>query len=249
MTKPLLISEIYGPVVQGEGLLMGTPTIFIRLGGCDYRCSWCDSLYAVLPKFLPTWERLTPQEIIDQLTLLNTHVKHVTLSGGNPAIHNLTLLLDLLADAGYDTAIETQGTIYQTWLWRVGTVTVSPKPPSSGNVTEPTSDTLARIVNIVDHKGPPSSLKVVVFNDEDYAYAKQIHTQFPRTPLTLQVGTDQTTPQRALKQGELPDEWVAYQILESLRVLQEKTLVDPDMVNVKVLPQLHSILYGLKRGI
>lgn len=238
MSKPLLVSEIYGPVVQGEGLLMGTPTIFVRLGGCDYRCSWCDSLYAVLPKFLPTWERLQPGEILDQLTLLNTHVKHVTLSGGNPCIHNLAPLLDLLHAAGYATAIETQGTVYQTWLWRVGTVTVSPKPPSSGNVTEPDSDTLARIMEIVNYKGYPSGLKVVVFNEEDYAYAKAVHRQFPSTPLTLQVGTDQT-----------PDPYIANTILDALRELQDKTLHDPDMVDVKVLPQLHSILYGLKRGI
>jgi 7-carboxy-7-deazaguanine synthase len=238
MTKPLLVSEIYGPVVQGEGLLMGTPTIFIRFGGCDYRCSWCDSLYAVLPKFLPTWERLQPAEILDQLSMLGTHVRHVTLSGGNPAIHNLDPLLDLLAASGYTTAIETQGTVYQTWLWRVGTVTVSPKPPSSGNVTDPNSDTLRRIVEIVNHKGAPSSLKVVVFNDADYLYAKQIHAAFPNTPLTLQVGTDQD-----------PEKFTAADILAALQVLQAVALNDPDMVDVKVLPQLHSILYGLKRGI
>lgn len=37
------ISEIFGPTIQGEGALIGEPTVFVRTGGCDYRCSWCDS--------------------------------------------------------------------------------------------------------------------------------------------------------------------------------------------------------------
>ena len=233
------VSEIFGPTVQGEGLLTGTPTNFIRFGGCEYRCRWCDSLYAVLPEYRGDWVLMNAEDILKALKSLNTHVKHITFSGGNPAIQPLGPLLDLFAANGYtDTCIETQGTIYQTWLWRVGTVTVSPKPPSSGNVTEPTSDTLARIVNVIDHKGAPSSLKVVVFNDEDYEYAKAVHRQFPSTPMTLQVGTDQN-----------PERFTAGDILNALRELQEKTLQDPKMVDVKVLPQLHSILYGLKRGI
>jgi len=43
------ISEIFGPTIQGEGPLIGTPTVFVRTAGCDYRCTWCDTLYAVLP--------------------------------------------------------------------------------------------------------------------------------------------------------------------------------------------------------
>ncbi|TIT89813.1 MAG: 7-carboxy-7-deazaguanine synthase QueE, partial [Mesorhizobium sp.] len=40
-TRPAIrVSEIFGPTVQGEGVLIGLPTVFIRTGGCDYRCSW-----------------------------------------------------------------------------------------------------------------------------------------------------------------------------------------------------------------
>lgn len=238
MSKLLPVSEIYGPVAQGEGLLMGVPTIFVRFGGCDYRCSWCDTLYAVLPTFWKEWTRMTPQEIVDQLTALNTHIKHITLSGGNPAMHDLSEFLDLVRTLGYTTAIETQGTIYQTWMWRVNHVTVSPKPPSSGNVTAPDLSTLKQLVHLVDYKGSPSSLKVVVFDDVDYEYAKMIHREFPSTPLTLQVGTYQN-----------PELDTGLDILDDLKALQAKTLADPLMANVRVLPQLHTLLYGLKRGI
>jgi 7-carboxy-7-deazaguanine synthase len=128
--------------------------------------------------------------------------------------------------------------VFPTWIHRLDTVTVSPKPPSSGNVTAPDLPTLVQFASAIRQRGVPSSLKVVVFDDEDYEYAKSIHAAFPTTPLTLQVGTDQT-----------PDPYIATHILDSLRELQAKALADPDMVDVKVLPQLHSILYGLKRGI
>ena len=41
------VSEIFGPTIQGEGALIGQPTIFVRTGGCDYRCSWCGTMHAV----------------------------------------------------------------------------------------------------------------------------------------------------------------------------------------------------------
>ena len=46
----LPVVEVFGPTIQGEGELAGVPTAFVRFGGCDYRCSWCDSLFAVLPE-------------------------------------------------------------------------------------------------------------------------------------------------------------------------------------------------------
>ena len=49
------VSEIFGPTIQGEGVLIGLPTVFVRTGGCDYRCSWCDSLHAVDPKYRHDW--------------------------------------------------------------------------------------------------------------------------------------------------------------------------------------------------
>jgi 7-carboxy-7-deazaguanine synthase len=51
---PIRISEIFGPTIQGEGVLIGLPTVFVRTGGCDYRCSWCDSLHAVDSAFRDT---------------------------------------------------------------------------------------------------------------------------------------------------------------------------------------------------
>ena len=68
------ISEIFGPTVQGEGALIGRPTVFVRTGGCDYRCSWCDTLYAVLPEYRHDWRPMAPDAIlarVDALTALS----------------------------------------------------------------------------------------------------------------------------------------------------------------------------------
>ena len=63
MTKSAIrVSEIFGPTVQGEGALIGKPTVFVRTGGCDFRCSWCDTLHAVLPAHRHDWSPMTPEE-------------------------------------------------------------------------------------------------------------------------------------------------------------------------------------------
>ena len=66
MASRIRISEIFGPTVQGEGPLIGCPTVFVRTGGCDYRCSWCDTLYAVLPEFSGDWRAMSEAEILQR---------------------------------------------------------------------------------------------------------------------------------------------------------------------------------------
>jgi len=63
----IAVSEIFGPTVQGEGALIGTQTLFVRTGGCDYRCSWCDTGYAVLPKYEDDWQQMDAQTIMTEI--------------------------------------------------------------------------------------------------------------------------------------------------------------------------------------
>lgn len=238
------VSEVYGPVCQGEGTLIGKPTVFIRLGGCDYRCSWCDSLYAVLPKYRSEWAKLTPSQIVDQV--LNcypagAHSRHVTLSGGNPVIHNLTELIQLLHSHAIRVAIETQGSLAADWLPLVDDLTLSPKPPSSGNVTDygigtPLESILVDALVNYYHPRRATCLKVVAFDDADYAYAKAVHLYYPSVPFVLQAGTDVGKSTRD-------------DLCDALSALQTKVLADPDMQDVAVLPQLHAVLKGHARGI
>src|SRR5947209_6881888 len=94
--RAIMVSELFGPTIQGEGALIGKPTIFVRTGGCDYRCSWCDTLYAVLPEYKSDWYPMTTEEVFADVQRLSGNKPIlVTLSGCNPAIQPLGDLIDL----------------------------------------------------------------------------------------------------------------------------------------------------------
>src|SRR3954464_7540281 len=66
--KKIAVVEIFGPTIQGEGPLAGSKTMFIRFGGCDYRCKMCDSLHAVIPSAVKKNARyMTAEEIADEV--------------------------------------------------------------------------------------------------------------------------------------------------------------------------------------
>ena len=233
------VSEIFGPVCQGEGQLIGKPTIFVRLGGCDYRCSWCDSLYAVLPEHRNDWIKMTASQIlwrVKQLLPADASSGHVTLSGGNPAIHPCGPLVFMLQEAGLRVAIETQGSVAPEWIYLVDDLTISPKPPSSGNVTE--VDAGSPLAKLIDGAPKRSSvcLKVVAFDDMDYDYARHVHVTWPGIPFFLQAGTD-------VGQASRDD------LCDALIKLQDRVCADPLMQDIAVLPQLHAVLKGHSRGI
>jgi 7-carboxy-7-deazaguanine synthase len=246
--KKFPISEIYGPVVQGEGPLTGRPTVFIRMGGCDYRCSWCDSLYAVEAKYAKTWDKMNAETIVGwarEYMPVFASPGHVTLSGGNPAIHDLGNLVDLLHAAGYEVAVETQGSVFKEWLLDVDNLVVSPKPPSSGNVTPfGKGSALEKILGECyrgwyDGTPHPSvlALKIVVFDQADYDYAKEVHAIYGQRVATwLQVGTDVGK--------DSVDE-----LLDKCRILQDMILRDPAMFDCHIGLQTHVLLHGHRRGI
>lgn len=229
-TRTFPVVEIFGPVLQGEGRMIGVQTLFVRFGYCDYRCAWCDSLYAVTPEVVQaTAARLAEATIRERLRMLSAHTLWVTLSGGNPAMHDLGALVEGLHADGKRVAVETQGTVFHPWLCGCEVVTVSPKPPSSGMTTNYTQ--LDRFAAL-----PGANLKVVVFDDADYAYAQGIHRRYPTVPFYLQVGN---------RVGE--DDTAS--LLTKLDWLSALALGDPAMVDAIVLPQLHVLLYGNRRGV
>jgi 7-carboxy-7-deazaguanine synthase len=237
MSNTIRISEIFGPTVQGEGMLIGKPTVFVRTGGCDYRCSWCDTLYAVLPDFKNDWQPMTPEEIFQQVRLLtNSKPLLITLSGGNPAIQPLGGLLDLGHKVQYTFGLETQGSVARPWFDRLDYLTLSPKPPSSGMETR--WDRLERCIALA--KTARVCFKVVVFDDDDYLYARRIAERYTNIPMYLQVG-NHTPPQHAQEidtSGLMKRlDWLVSRVAEDM------------WFNVTVLPQLHTLLWGNKRGV
>jgi len=67
MRDEVTISELYGPVIQGEGAVIGNPTVFVRTGGCDYACRWCDSKFAVLPEHRGEWNSMSSEGVFEEV--------------------------------------------------------------------------------------------------------------------------------------------------------------------------------------
>src|ERR1700689_5471254 len=101
------ISEIFHSI-QGEGKLMGVPSAFIRVSGCNLRCVWCDTPYA---SWEPTGENMAVGAIVDRVT--ETGAKHVVLTGGEPMIMpEIGELCGLLKSRGHHITIETAATVF-----------------------------------------------------------------------------------------------------------------------------------------
>ncbi|MFC5560057.1 7-carboxy-7-deazaguanine synthase QueE [Ureibacillus thermophilus] len=237
------VMEIFGPTIQGEGMVIGQKTMFVRTAGCDYSCEWCDSAFTWDGSGKELIRQMTAEEIWTELKRLGGDgFSFVTISGGNPAlIRNLEGLVRILKENGIQIGVETQGSRWQDWLYDVNQVTISPKPPSSGMKTDFT--VLTEIIDKLNARNGNQhiSLKVVVFDEEDYEYAKKVHLRYPTIPFFLQVGNDDTTTKDQTK--------LVSHLLKKYERLINKVMADEELQNVKVLPQLHTLVWGNKRGV
>lgn len=245
MTGPrpaeIRVSEIFGPTIQGEGALIGLPTVFVRTGGCDYRCSWCDSLHAVDAEFRDQWLPMTPQDVWRKVQELSGGVPvMVSLSGGNPAIQPLGELIRLGHAEGYDFALETQGSVAKPWFAELDMLVLSPKPPSSG-MTPNWADFDACLEAAAD--GPETVLKIVVFDEADYTFARDTAARYPDLPVFLQPGNHTPPPASA---DDAPVDIAG--LNDKMLWLVERVTQDR-WFEARVLPQLHVLLWGNKRGV
>jgi 7-carboxy-7-deazaguanine synthase len=235
------IVEIFGPTIQGEGALIGQPTVFVRSGGCDYRCVWCDTMYAVDSDYRDQWTPMTASVIWKRIAELSGNQPlMVSLSGGNPATQPFAPLIELGQRHGYRFALETQGSIAQDWFSMLDVLTLSPKPPSSLMATD--WDNFDACVSAAGEK-PETVMKIVIFDEEDYLYAKDAARRYPLLPLYLQPGNHTPPP---------PDESDAPIDLDGIRARLDWLIgkVTSDRwFDATVLPQLHVMLWGNKRGV
>lgn len=141
--------------LQGEGRFTGHPAYFIRLGGCDVGCVWCD--------VKESWEidkhpRIAISELVKKVVESGTKIAVIT--GGEPCMHDLTSLTTALQQHGIRTHVETSGAhpITGTWDW----VTLSPKKFKSP------------LEASIQHA---NELKVVVYHKSDFEWAEQYADQ------------------------------------------------------------------------
>lgn len=225
------VSEIF-PAIQGEGAQIGKPTVFVRFGGCDFRCSWCDSMYAVDPKFKADWKEMHPDAILHEVeTLTDRHPILITLSGGNPAIQPLGALIDAGHARRHTFTMETQGSVFAPWMRNLNHLCISPKPPSSGMHRKLDMQVLSDCLQ----SNPNAVLKFVVFDTADLQWAQTISSAFEFRPVYLQV-------------GNAVDADSTVQLLDKLRWLTEEVM-RRRWYRAVVLPQLHVLLHGNQRGV
>ena len=143
-----LMEEFY--TIQGEGYHKGTAAYFIRVGGCDVGCHWCDVKESWNPDIHP------PTDIESIATNAAKYSKTIVVTGGEPLMWDMNPLTELLKVKGLDTHIETSGAYPLTgsWDW----ICLSPKKRKL-----PTEE----IYEVADE------LKVIVFNKDDFRFAEE----------------------------------------------------------------------------
>jgi 7-cyano-7-deazaguanosine (preQ0) biosynthesis protein QueE len=133
----LVVSEVFGPTVQGEGPSLGRRAAFLRLGRCNLDCDWCDS------RFTWDWERYDPAvelaarpvaEVVAEVAAMG--VDRVVVTGGEPLLQQRRLLpfLEAASERGWVVEVETNGTIVPAPAVAdlVAQFNVSPKLANSG---------------------------------------------------------------------------------------------------------------------
>ena len=143
--------------LQGEGYHQGKAAYFVRLGGCDVGCVWCD--------VKESWNAdLYPRKTIDEIVskIKETPARIVVITGGEPLMHNLETLTATLKAEGFSTHIETSGAhpLSGTWDW----ICLSPKKFKAP---------LPEVVNAANE------LKTVIYNLKDFDWAEKFAALVP----------------------------------------------------------------------
>jgi 7-carboxy-7-deazaguanine synthase len=143
--------------LQGEGYHQGRAAYFIRLGGCDVGCVWCDVKESWDADKHPVYEISSLVSAVKK-----TPAEIVVITGGEPLMHNLDALTNRLQEAGLQTNIETSGssTLSGSWNW----ICLSPK-----KFKEP----LSEVIKLADE------LKIIVFNNSDFEWAEKYAALVP----------------------------------------------------------------------
>ena len=188
------ISEIFYSV-QGEGTLVGVPSVFIRTSGCNLRCVWCDTPYT---SWQPEGEELTIAQIVDCAGRFRA--AHAVVTGGEPFIApRIVELTSELRRSGLHITIETAGTVYQPV--ECDLLSLSPKLKNSVPQARDGGrwaaqherlryqpDILKRLISEFDHQ-----VKFVVSHPDDLPEIEAMRAELsinPRNIVLMPEGTD-----------------------------------------------------------
>jgi 7-carboxy-7-deazaguanine synthase len=226
------VSELFYSI-QGEGKLVGVPSVFVRASGCNLRCAWCDTPYA---SWDPEGDEMTVEQIMAQIAAHPT--AHVVLTGGEPMIMpDVTDLCAAIKSAGHHLTVETAATVYKPVA--LDLASLSPKLSNStpwdrdgGRFAQAHERQRLRpdVVQRFIDASPDFQLKFVVASEPDLDEIRSLLDQLrgwkPSDVLLMPEGTDvDTLRSRA--------DWIG-DVCKS--------------TGFRYCPRLHVELYGNKRG-
>jgi len=228
----MVITEIFRSI-QGEGTRAGLPCIFVRLTGCNLRCTWCDTAYAFYGGKQISVEEVC--ERVRELSLPSTpdgkQISLVELTGGEPLLQPEVIpLAEKLLAAGYTVMIETSGERFIGKLPREVVKIVDGKCPDSG-----AADTFD-FANL-EALGPADEIKFVIATRRDYEFAREFTAQHSLAAKVHQVIFSPSTPDPAgkwpgLEARELTEWILADGVPVRLGLQLHKFIWDPSMHGV-----------------
>ena len=169
----LRVNEVFYSI-QGESSYAGRPCVFVRLTGCNLRCSYCDTKYAYEEGI-----ELEIGEIIDRVAFYQCPLVEVT--GGEPLMQKETpALIRRFLDEGYEVLLETNGSQDISQVDGRCVKIVDIKCPSSGETDENDFENLNRLAD-------KDEIKFVIGDKEDYEYAKKMLDLLGSDPLTVKA--------------------------------------------------------------
>lgn len=257
MSKKIPLVEMFGPTIQGEGAVIGQQTYFMRFGLCDYKCTMCDSMNAVDPMQVKANARfLTPDEIaheFHQFYKPNT-TRWITLSGGNPCIHDLTVLVHELKSHGHKIAVETQGTFFPGWLDRCDIITISPKGPGMGENTD--LKVLDKFLDdaVIHDIIYRINFKVVIFDERDLEFVRMLWERYIEgkfsaygIPFYLSLGNPYP-PGYHEESHPIDHANHMLELVRRYRMIFKDIQNDRILSNMRLLPQWHVFVWGNEKG-
>lgn len=224
----LLVSEIFGPTIQGEGPHTGQRATFLRLGGCNLTCSWCDSAYTWDGKRYSLKEELHKRSASELAeTIRRKDAELLVLTGGEPLLQQGTSLFHLLhsLEADCHVDVETNGTIRPT-LDLIALVQLFVVSPKLGHAEVPNA---IRMDVLEYYSTLPSVLKIVCRTTADVEEAARLADEacFPRSQTWV-----------------MPEGIHPAQVLMRQRDLADATLA----LGMNLSSRLHVLIWGNERG-
>jgi 7-carboxy-7-deazaguanine synthase len=225
------ISEIFYSI-QGEGMLVGTPSVFIRTSGCNLRCVWCDTPYA---SWEPEGEDLALEEILARVARFQPH--YVVVTGGEPMIApEIVPLTEALRQMRLHITVETAGTVYAPVECHL--MSISPKTSNSTPFEREGGrwaalhdrlririDALRRLIDNYEYQ-----LKFVVAEEEDLIEINDLVRRLRANPQRVLLMPEGTDPEVLRERAQ----WI-------VELCKQQ--------GYRYSPRLHIELWGNRRGV